>query len=107
MYHAMEWYRPREADPRGALADADLATLGIPSLDEYVARYCERVGRAAPDNLGFYRAYNLFRVAAIVQGIVARARDGNASSATAAEQAPRVRALAAAAWREAQSAGAL
>lgn len=107
MYHAMEWYRPPGSDPRGALQNVDLDALGIPSLETYVARYCARVGRAPIENLAFYRAFNLFRVAAIIQGIVARARQGNAASANAHEQAPRVRALAQAAWREAQTAGAL
>jgi len=106
MYHGMEWYRPVGSDPRGTLADADLPALGIPTLEEYVARYCARAGRAPIAELGFYRAYNLFRVAAIVQGIVARARDGTAASAEAADQAPRVRALATAAWREARELGA-
>jgi aminoglycoside phosphotransferase (APT) family kinase protein len=106
MYHAMEWYRPGDADPRGSLADVDLAALGIPDLDRYVADYCERVGRAVPVNLDFHKAYNLFRVAAIVQGIVGRARDGTAASAHAAEQAVRVPLLANAAWRFAQQAGA-
>jgi aminoglycoside phosphotransferase (APT) family kinase protein len=108
MYHCMEWYRPGDSDPRGSLAGVNLGVLGIPSLEDYVARYCERVGRAplALEDLGFHRAYNLFRVAAIIQGVVARAIAGNASSATALEQSPRVRALAAAAWREAERAGA-
>lgn len=106
MYHAMEWYRPASSDPRGALDGLDLRALGIPSLEAYVARYSERTGRAPVEHLGFYRAYNLFRVAAIVQGIVGRAREGTAASPEAGELTPRVRSLAAAAWREAQSAGA-
>ena len=85
----------------------DLAALGVPDLETYVARYCERVGRPAIGNLGFYKAYNLFRVAAIVQGIVGRARQGNAAAAGAAEQERRVRPLAEAAWRYAQDAGAI
>lgn len=105
-YHAMEWYRPAGSDPRGTLDGADLAALGVPTLEAYVARYCERAGRAPIERLSFYQAYNLFRVAAIVQGIVARARAGTAASAEAGEQAPRVRAYAAAAWRFAQEAGA-
>jgi aminoglycoside phosphotransferase (APT) family kinase protein len=84
------------------LDGADFEALGIPTLDAYVARYSERTGRAPLTNLGFYRAYNLFRVAAIVQGIVGRAREGTAASPEAGELAPRVRMLAAAAWRAAQ-----
>ena len=108
-YHGMEWYRPAVSDPRGSLRDADLGALGVPSFEDYAARYCERAGRAPvpPAHLGFYRAYNMFRVAAILQGVVARAVQGNASSATAAAQAPRVKALAEAAWTEAQKAGAI
>jgi aminoglycoside phosphotransferase (APT) family kinase protein len=106
MYHGMEWYRPAGVDTRGTLLGRDLAALGIPDLEAYVARYCERTGRAPPDSLGFYKAFNLFRVAAIIQGIVGRARDGTAASANAAEQAARVRPLAEAGWRYAQEAGA-
>jgi aminoglycoside phosphotransferase (APT) family kinase protein len=106
-YHGMEWYRPAGSDARGTLKGADLTALGIPSLDAYVARYCERARRPAPDNPGFYRAYNLFRVAAIIQGIAGRARDGAAATSDAAAQADRVAPIAQAAWAEAQAAGAL
>jgi aminoglycoside phosphotransferase (APT) family kinase protein len=106
-YHAMEWYRPHDGDSRGTLIDYDLAALGIPSLEAYVARYCDRVGRPAPETLGFYKAYNLFRVAAIVQGIVGRALIGNAAAEGASRQAARVRPLAEAAWASAQEAGAM
>jgi aminoglycoside phosphotransferase (APT) family kinase protein len=105
-YHAQEWYRPNDGDARGTLDGLDLAALGIPDLETYVARYCERAGRPPIENLGFYKAYNLFRVAAIVQGIVGRALAGNAAAVGAAEQASRVRPLAEAAWRYAQEAGA-
>ena len=106
MYHGMEWYRPPDCDSRGTLLGRDLAALGIPDLDTYVARYCERVGRPGIDHLGFYKAFNLFRVAAIIQGIVGRARDGTAAATNAAEQAARVRPLAEAGWAYAQEAGA-
>ncbi|QUD90379.1 phosphotransferase family protein [Phenylobacterium montanum] len=106
MYHGMEWYRPAGNDARGTLLGANLEALGVPSLEAYVALYCERIGRAPVENLNFHKAYNLFRVAAIVQGIVGRARDGTAAAAGAAEQAARVRPLAEAAWRFAQEGGA-
>ncbi|MFP5307237.1 MAG: phosphotransferase family protein, partial [Gammaproteobacteria bacterium] len=54
----------------------------------------------------FHRAYNLFRVAAILQGIAGRLRDGTAASANAAEMGTRVRPLAQAAWNEAREVGA-
>lgn len=106
MYHMMEWYRPAGIDPRGTLRGLDLAALGIPDFDAYVARYCERTGLALHGNLAFYRAYNLFRVAAILQGVAGRLRDGTAASANAAEVALKVRPLAVAAWMEAREAGA-
>ncbi len=102
-YHGMEWYRPIGVDPRGSLADADLAALGVPGFEDYVARYCERVGRGPIRDLGFYQAFNLFRVAAIIQGVVARALQHNAAASNAGEQAARVRPLAEAAWRYAQT----
>jgi len=108
MYHTMEWYRPPHCDARGTLLGADLKALGVPDLDAYVALYCQRTGRAPVENLGFHKAYNLFRVAAIIQGIVARALGGNAAaSVDAAEQSARVRVLADAAWGYAQEAGAV
>jgi aminoglycoside phosphotransferase (APT) family kinase protein len=107
MYHTMEWYRPPHCDARGTLRDADLAALGVPSLEAYVALYCQRAGRAPVENLGFHKAYNLFRVAAIVQGIVGRALQGNAAADGAAQQAARVRPLAEAAWSYAREAGAV
>jgi aminoglycoside phosphotransferase (APT) family kinase protein len=106
-YHLMEWYRPPGIDARGTLYGRDLQALGIPSFENYVARYCERTGLALDArDLGFYRAYNLFRVAAILQGVAGRLRDGTAASANAADLARRVRPLAQAAWTEARNSGA-
>lgn len=106
MYHAMDWYRPAGIDPRGTLRGQDLDALGIPRLDAYLARYFERRGLPMPGNLGFYRAFNLFRVAAIWQGVAARASAGNASSSNAGEMAAKVEPLAEAAWIEAMESGA-
>lgn len=100
-YHLMEWYRPPGIDPRGSLIDKDLGALGIPTLDQYVAAYCERTGRNGIENLGYYKAFNLFRVAAIIQGVAARVIAGNAVDPHAREQAARVAPLAEAALREA------
>jgi aminoglycoside phosphotransferase (APT) family kinase protein len=105
-YHTMDWYRPPGADLRGTLNGQDLRALGIPTFDEYVARYCARTGFRIDRNVGFYRAYNLFRVAAILQGVAARLRQGNAAASSAAEVTTRIRPLAVAAWQEAQAAGA-
>jgi aminoglycoside phosphotransferase (APT) family kinase protein len=62
-------------------AGLDLAALGDPGPGD-LRRPLLRAGGPPPlENLGFYKAYNLFRVAAIVQGIVGRARQGNAAAA--------------------------
>jgi len=105
-YHMMEWYRPAGVDLRGTLKGKDLRALGIPTFEEYVARYCERTGLRVDGNLAFYRAFNLFRVASILQGVAHRLRGGNAAASNAQEVTTRIRPLAAAAWQEALEAGA-
>ncbi len=82
------------------IADANLAELGIPSEAEYVAAYCRRTGREGIPNLDWYLAYNMFRLAGILQGIMGRALDGTASSEHAIEQGRRARPMAVAAWKQ-------
>jgi aminoglycoside phosphotransferase (APT) family kinase protein len=106
MYNMLQWYLPPEASPHGSLQGLDLPGLGIPTFDQYLERYCERTAMQLPQNIGFYRAYNLFRLAAISQGIVGRVRDGTVVSHNAAAMAANVRPLAQAAWLEARKAGA-
>ena len=103
-YLAMQWAMP--ADGGAGLAGLDLPTLGIPTLAQIVGRYSERSGVPVAATLDWYFAYNLFRLAGIVQGIKKRVIDGTASNAEAAEMAKRVPILAEAAWRFAQRAGA-
>jgi aminoglycoside phosphotransferase (APT) family kinase protein len=103
-YLAMQWAMP--ADGGAGLASLDLRALGIPSLDDIVARYSERSGVPVDGKLDWYFAYNLFRLAGIVQGIKKRVIDGTASHAEAAEMAKRVPMLASAAWSFAVKAGA-
>ncbi len=105
-YHMMEWFRPEGVDVRGTLRGVDLAKLGIPSADEYARRYCERAGIDADPMNPFYRAFNLFRVAAILQGIAGRARDGVQTATNATEIITRIEPLAQAAWAAAREAGA-
>jgi aminoglycoside phosphotransferase (APT) family kinase protein len=99
-YHCMTW-RLSPGQFRG-LAGNDLAALGIPSEAEYVATYCKRTGRAPipPRDWEFYMAFNMFRLAGILQGIMARALQGNASSTEAIETGKRARPLAEEAWRQ-------
>jgi len=82
----------------GTLVDADFAASGIPSEEAYVAAYCRRTGRPGIGDWGFYLAFSLFRLAAIVQGVYKRALDGNASSETAAAYGDACAALAEGAW---------
>ena len=103
-YLAMQWAMP--ADGGAGLAGLDLQALGIPTLAEIGGRYSERSGVPVGATLDWYFAYNLFRLAGIVQGIKKRVIDGTASHAQAEEMAKRVPMLAAAAWRFAQKAGA-
>jgi aminoglycoside phosphotransferase (APT) family kinase protein len=103
-YLAMQWMMP--ADGAAGLAGLDLAALGIPSLDDIVERYSARSGVPVAAELDWYFAYNLFRLAGIVQGIKKRVIDGTASHAHAAEMAKRVPMLAEAAWGFAKKAGA-
>ena len=103
-YHCMSWHIPHQLG-RG-IAGYDLAALGIPDEKSYVRRYCERTGRADPDAVmadwNFYMAYNLFRMAGILQGIAKRVVDGTASSTQARTAAAGARPLAEMGWRIAQ-----
>jgi acyl-CoA dehydrogenase len=69
------------------LVGIDAAALGIPSEEEYVAAYCRRTGRAGIEDLDFYVIFGLFRFAAILHGVMARAARGSASSANTAQLA--------------------
>jgi aminoglycoside phosphotransferase (APT) family kinase protein len=106
-YHLMGWQMPEIGVGSSGLLGKDLQVLGIPTEEEYVAAYCERTGR--PDgilNRDFYAAYNFFRIAAILQGIAGRVRDGTAASAHAERGDKAVPILADMAWEYAQKAGA-
>lgn len=99
-YHCMAWRIPPGMF-RG-IAGLDLAALGIPSERDYIARYCDRTGRSLDSVLehwDFYLAYNMFRLAAILQGIVKRVADGTASNTQAPATIERVRPLAEMGWQ--------
>ncbi|MDH4391226.1 MAG: phosphotransferase [Aquabacterium sp.] len=99
-YHCMGWHI-QPGVIRG-IAGLDLAALGIPPEQDYVRRYCERTGRGSSDALladwNFYLAYNLFRLAAITQGIAKRVVDGTAASAQARATGAATRPLAELGW---------
>jgi aminoglycoside phosphotransferase (APT) family kinase protein len=103
-YLLMNWVLP--ADGRSCLGGLDLPALGIPTTDEAAALYCRLTGRAGLPELDWLFSYNLFRLAAILQGIAGRVRDGTAASPQAVEMAARAPRLAEAAWSYAEKAGA-
>lgn len=104
-YHGMAW-RLSPDEFRG-LRGHDLAALGIPGEAEYLARYAARRGGIAPSpaQWQYLLAFNMFRMAAILQGILARARQGNAAAADAEATGQRARRLAEAGWRLVKEAG--
>jgi aminoglycoside phosphotransferase (APT) family kinase protein len=100
-YHMMTWELGPEAY-RG-LGGKDLPALGIPTKEEYRALYCRRTGRAGIANWDFYMAYNMFRLAAILQGIMGRVVQGTAANLKARDSGARARALAEAGWRRVEA----
>ena len=75
----MAWMLPAESGIAGMMG-VERAPLGIPSDEEYIAKYCERTGRNGIDNWNFYIIFSMFRLAAICQGVAKRAELGNASN---------------------------
>ncbi|HEX2215585.1 MAG TPA: phosphotransferase family protein, partial [Xanthobacteraceae bacterium] len=106
--HLMQWYMPVTESGAGTatLVGHDLDALGIPTLPAYVDAYVARTGLDPRAHLNVYLAYNFFRLAAILQGIVGRVRDGTATNENAPARAQLVRPLAAVGWRFARAAGA-
>jgi aminoglycoside phosphotransferase (APT) family kinase protein len=107
-YHLMAWHMPLTESAAGTatLAGHDIAALGIPSIADYVAAYVARTGLDPRPHLPAYLAYNFFRIAAILQGIIGRVRDGTATSEFAPAKAELIRPLADKAWEFARAAGA-
>jgi aminoglycoside phosphotransferase (APT) family kinase protein len=101
-YHCMSWHIP-PGEFRG-ISGLKLDELGIPGEMEYVAQYCRRTGRSGidPSHWDFYLAYNLFRIAAILQGIMKRVVDGTAASAHARDAGMRARPMAELGWKQAE-----
>jgi aminoglycoside phosphotransferase (APT) family kinase protein len=105
-YLCMGWHIP-PGTFRG-IGGVDIAALGIPSESENIHRYCDRTGLATPADLkadwNFYLAYNMFRIAAILQGIAKRVEAGTASSEQAKINGAGARPMAELAWKFAQQA---
>ncbi len=99
-YHCMSWHIP--ATLWRGIGGLDLAALGIPPEPDYVRMYARKTGLSAQEHWDFYLAYNLFRMAAILDGIARRALDGNAAAADAVETGKKARPLAEIGWHYAQ-----
>ena len=80
-YHCMPWHLPPELF--NGLRGLDAHALGIPEEQAYIDAYCRATGRSGIAHWHFYMAFNLFRRAAIIEGVVQRARQGNASNRAA------------------------
>ena len=92
-YHCLSW-RTQEA----FWDEVKLKELGIPSEREYMEMYCENSGKDLSNNWEFYMAFNMFKIAGILQGILGRVRDGTAASKHAEERGNMVFPLSEAAW---------
>jgi aminoglycoside phosphotransferase (APT) family kinase protein len=106
-YHLMMWFMPKSE--QGAGVGSLLGherDPGIPAIETYIEEYCTLTGRDGIPDLHVYLAYNFFRIAAILQGIIGRVRDGTAANRDAAVMASEVRPLAQTAWQFAEKAGA-
>ena len=104
-YNMMIWYAPQTPGAEGGmgnLSGLDLGSLGIPTEQEYLEAYCRYAGIEKAPDMAFFRAYNLFRSACILQGIIGRVRDGTAANPDAPRLAARIRPLAEAAWAAAE-----
>ncbi|HEX5211880.1 MAG TPA: phosphotransferase family protein [Pseudolabrys sp.] len=105
-YHLMAWHMPHSESAAGTatLVGHDLTALGIPPMSDYVDAYVRRTGLDPRPALPVYLAYNFFRIAAILQGIIGRVRDGTATSEFAPAKAEMIRPLADMAWEFARQA---
>ena len=85
-YQCMQMRLPYSSDrtAMSGLLGVDRKALGIPSEEDYVARYCHNRGIDKINHWQFYLAFSFFRLAAIAQGVAKRASQGNASNAKAA-----------------------
>lgn len=101
-YYCLPYHLPSDLEGMRGLQGEDLEALGIADERETVARYCKATGREGLDDWHVFLAFSLFRLASIVQGVYARALQGNASNANALEVGKRASLLAEAGWRIAQ-----
>ncbi|MGL1921525.1 MAG: phosphotransferase family protein [Hyphomicrobiales bacterium] len=91
-YQCMQWRLPAAAG-LGGLGGLDRNELGIPSENEYIEQYLQRRNLPPIDNWDFYLIFSIFRLIAIVQGVIKRSADGNASDPKSAARMQKVSGL--------------
>jgi aminoglycoside phosphotransferase (APT) family kinase protein len=104
-YACMFYHLPPDPVMTSGLAGQDLAALGLPTEDEFIASYCRHRGRGRPDHWRYYLAFAFFRTAAITQGVYARALQGNAADRRGIEHGRVARLAADIGWSIARQAG--
>jgi len=92
-YQCMQ-LRMAHSETLPGLGGIDRHSLAIPTEDEYIAMYCERMSLDSIPDWNFYLAFSFFRFAAILQGVKKRALDGNASSKNALQMGEQILPLA-------------
>lgn len=98
VYNTAPWIIPAIDERVSSLEGLDLPALGIPTEEQYIARYCELRGIGEVPDLDFYRAYNVWRLACIYQGIIKRVEDGTAANTEAPKTTDIVEQFAVRAW---------
>jgi aminoglycoside phosphotransferase (APT) family kinase protein len=84
-YQCSQWRLSYDSNMRG-LGGVERAAIGLPTEQEYLAAYAQRRGLDGVENWPFYLVFSFFRIAAILQGVVRRAQDGNASNPESGRQ---------------------
>jgi len=94
-YNLMHHVQP--TNMYSGLKGLNLKDLGIPDIELYMKNYCKRTNRDSIDTT-FYIVFSLYRNVAILEGVLARGRAGNASSSLAEERGALGPVLATLAW---------
>ncbi|HEY0681812.1 MAG TPA: phosphotransferase [Steroidobacter sp.] len=95
--YACMFYRiPPSEMGSGGLAGIDIAALGIPEEQEFLDMYCKFSGRERIADWPFFLSFAYFRMAAITQGVYARALQGNAADRRAIQYGEHAKGFAAA-----------
>ena len=101
-YACMYYHLPARPDSGGGLQGLDLEALGIPSEEKFLATYMRHAGRTELPDWDFFLAFSYFRMAAITQGVYARALQGNAADQRAIGYGEMAKQFARIGWKLAQ-----